>query len=107
MLMIYVKQTKHEFHESSDAQKVLPNYCSKQLTTDANCSAMSCAHAFTLIHEVLHCNWHAGRYRGYQSHWYCKYWWGAALTEAGFTVMFLDNDAIVLGDPYQGMQPEK
>ncbi|KAK9804674.1 hypothetical protein WJX73_008441 [Symbiochloris irregularis] len=31
----------------------------------------------------------------------------APAAEAGFTVMFLDNDAIVMGDPYQGIQPER
>ncbi|KAK9804663.1 hypothetical protein WJX73_007323 [Symbiochloris irregularis] len=48
-----------------------------------------------------------GHYRNAQVHWYCKYWWGATLTEAGYTVLFLDNDAVVVGDPFQGMQPDR
>ena len=49
----------------------------------------------------------AGHYRNGQVHWYCKYWWGAELTEAGYTVLFLDNDAVVVGEPFQGMNPDR
>lgn len=49
----------------------------------------------------------AGHYRTGQVHWYCKYWWGATLTEADYTVFFLDNDAVVVDEPFQGMQPDK
>ena len=56
-------------------------------------------------HGAVHSAGNAGRYRDQLNHWYCKYWWAAMLAEAGYTVCFLDNDAVVLGDPFQGIQP--
>lgn len=51
----------------------------------------------------LQCN--AGQYRDDHNHWYCKYFYGGHLAAAGFSAMYMDNDAIVLSNPLQHADP--
>ena len=34
-------------------------------------------------------------------HWYCKHWWAAIIARAGFTSIFLDNDAVAIKNPLE------
>ena len=36
---------------------------------------------------------------------FCKYWWAAQLTAANYTVLFMDNDAVTLKDPFDHFEP--
>ena len=48
-----------------------------------------------------------GKYRTVMNHWYCKYWWAGHLAGQGYTAMFLDDDAIILENPFPHMTPSQ
>ncbi|KAK9795560.1 hypothetical protein WJX73_008955 [Symbiochloris irregularis] len=42
-----------------------------------------------------------GQYRQKFNHYYCKYWWAHELIQEGYDAAFLDNDNVVISNPWQ------
>lgn len=52
--------------------------------------SLLCLNLGSLPTSVLECAG-AGQYRDKANHFYCKFWWAATLSEAGYAALFLDN----------------
>ena len=48
-----------------------------------------------------------GPFRDKLNHHYCKYWWVLMLLRERFSVLFLDNDNVVLRNPFHHWQPAR
>ncbi|KAK9816801.1 hypothetical protein WJX72_005258 [[Myrmecia] bisecta] len=46
-----------------------------------------------------------GQYASKVPHWFQKYWWAKHMTHLNYTVLFVDNDAVVLQDPLHHYDP--
>ena len=58
-------------------------------------------------HLIVSLQWGiAGQYQRTANHLYCKFWWAATLTEAGYIVLFMDNDVAVVKNPYDHFAPQ-
>ncbi|KAK9794068.1 hypothetical protein WJX73_005218 [Symbiochloris irregularis] len=63
------------------------------------------------FHRSMHASQRAlkpGQYRDtFRMAWYCKYWWALKLVQAGYDAVFLDNDCVVISNPWQKVDANK